>query len=1160
MPFTRRARLSALLSLALGLTAWFPFSVPAALRDRLVESLRLRLDDEQVQVLVDDLRLRWGTGTLLARGLVVRTPSRQLISAGRADFRLDLRPWSASFLRPRMADLESVDLGLRPEDLRRLRRAEEDAESPLPPLTLRLIEVRTEMPFPDGRVFRAVVLEAGGLLSADRTRLAGTAMTPYGISAAFRFAAGAGFGDWTLDLESDCTDLRDRGHLPVPVTAASLELRARLSADDAVARIACDGILVRVPQPQVDVLLPELRLEGRLSTGMRLSFVAESGPVALQMDGWLRRSGVEELQLRLEGGSRGPWRVDEDLIAWIDSLEHTTADAFQALELRGSVPARLAVDWRTGSMPEAVAHAAFEDFTATYRGFLEADGDRPSFPYPADGMRGDFVAAGQRFLMHADGRAGDGSINGWGMVYVHKGPAAVMVDLRGTALTVDSRVTSAVSGTPVISQVWRELGGPRDGSADFELFLRREADQQEVGILLQALASGTVVRPTFLPVEAQAEEVEITWSPGMARFEGGVRVLGGRVSIDGEVREVAGDAQPAVSVRARSEAGLSPSGPERRLLESFLQLPAGFSEFELRGEAALDGTFRRNGDGILQTLLGWSGAGAELSWLPTGTVWSSLRGDASVARSGPATLVSMPLIQSGFGGGRLELSGSLTHGVPGAPPARALIHASGVGVEPGTERLARRLAGAEEDPRRTWSGLFDLALELDPLQPASNRGWLGLAPVRAVETLEDGGSRTLELDGRLQIQDTRFVDGALTARSAAGEVGLSRITVERADGGTRIGARLDSQGVVLGEDLAELLSPGAWAAFDRVGLSGRAGAEDLRLQLLVDPQGAEFTLSGGLILSEMRIEGPPRMRDGFGRLQIEDFHWSGLDGSFGRMRLHEGHAEVAGFALRDAQGWISLDQEQVRLEDFQSSLLGGTVRTFGDGAGDGEAERGELAFGLNRQAPISFLLFLDDISLARVREELGLGGDLAGRVRGRLQFQSSSPSPIDYGGRGWLEVEQGVLGTVPVLSQMWRVAGIDPPIFDRGRIDFRANPVNSRGRLRVDGFELHHALLEVRGKGWVGLDSYLDLKATVRTLSFLTRLPLVRDVVDLLLEQDVYGPMDRPRIRQRALGKVSDPLPDRLAFPLWVPPLLSTDWRRSPAFPAVSEPEPRNQD
>ena len=138
------------------------------------------------------------------------------------------------------------------------------------------------------------------------------------------------------------------------------------------------------------------------------------------------------------------------------------------------------------------------------------------------------------------------------------------------------------------------------------------------------------------------------------------------------------------------------------------------------------------------------------------------------------------------------------------------------------------------------------------------------------------------------------------------------------------------------------------------------------------------------------------------------------------------------------------------------------------------------------------------------------------------------------------------------------MANLAPPIFERGRVEFRADPGSSRGRLRVDRFELHHPLLEVRGKGWVGLDSTLNLKATVRTLSFLTRLPLVRDVVDLFLEQDVYGPLDRPRIRQRALGKMADPLPDRLPFPLWIPTFERADWRLSPALPATLDPPPEN--
>ncbi len=1146
---TRRARLSLLLAVLVGVSAWFPFPVPEAWSGALLEDLRL--GEEPVEVRTEQLTLRWGTGSLIVRGLTARTPQRLLLGAERADLRLDLRPWSPHFLRPRAADLAGIELGLLPDDLARLRPAGSDATFEPPPVELRLRDVAARMPFPDGRVLELALPAAEGLLSPSGSRIRGRAVTAYGLSAEFWFRAGEGFRDWVVDLRGSAEALEDRGHLPWPARAGACEAALRVDADDVLARLDFRELTLQVPEPAVELRAPRLLLEGSLRRGMRAEVEFGAGPVTLSGEAWLRQPGDAPLELRLEAASPQPVVIGPELIAYLRTVEATTAEAFDALELRGAVPLRVALDWRAGEAPRAAAHSAFEDFACTYRGFLEDDGDRPSFPYPATGMRGDIAAAGPRLLIQADGRVGEGTVGGWCTVGIGRGPAEVLLDLQGSALPVDARVTSAASGTPALSAVWRELGGPSSGSADFELFVRSPSGSTDAGLRIDATATGTRVRPGFLPIEAEAEEVRLSWMPGLAEFDGVVRTLGGRVALDGRFESAAGEELPAARVRAHSLSPLTPSAPERRVLESFLQLPRGFAGFELAGSAGLSGSFLRTGAGELQALLRWDGADAELRWLPLGTTWSRLRGTVTVVRAGEATSVHAPLLQCSCSGGALEASGELAVGLPAAAASRALVQVRGLRVEEESERLARRIVGLSEDSRVDWSGEVDLAVELDPLAPERNRGWVELRPLVAQEAGAEAASG-VSLSGRLQLRDDRIVDGRLVSATPAGDFRLRRFSLEREDGATRLQARVDSEGVELGESFAALLSPEAWQAFQRIGLGGRVAADDLQLRLLVTDGEPEFSLTGGLLLDGVRVFGPPRMEAGSGRLDVESFRWAGAQDYAGRLRLQDGAVVVSGVSLTEAAGTVELDGTDVTLRGFSAALLGGAVRT------DEGEERGHLRLGLSKEAPIDYLLFLDGVRLRQLREELGLGGDLAGSVRGRLEFRSDSPSPLDYAGAGWLEVEQGALGAVPVLSRMWRVANLAPPIFERGRVEFRADPGSSRGRLRVDRFELHHPLLEVRGKGWVGLDSTLNLKATVRTLSFLTRLPLVRDVVDLFLEQDVYGPLDRPRIRQRALGKMADPLPDRLPFPLWTPTFERADWRLSPALPATLDPPPEN--
>ncbi|MCH2112602.1 MAG: hypothetical protein MK213_07070, partial [Planctomycetes bacterium] len=192
------------------------------------------------------------------------------------------------------------------------------------------------------------------------------------------------------------------------------------------------------------------------------------------------------------------------------------------------------------------------------------------------------------------------------------------------------------------------------------------------------------------------------------------------------------------------------------------------------------------------------------------------------------------------------------------------------------------------------------------------------------------------------------------------------------------------------------------------------------------------------------------------------------------------------------------------------------------------------------------------------RRELNLPGALSGRVQGELDFSSTSPSPLDYSGVGSLTIEDGYLGTVPVLSALWESGGIQPPTFKSGKLLFKAHPKKHYGRIRLEEFDLHHDLLTVTGQGWLGMDGYLDLKATLR--SGLVPIigwgiPLISDLFfDPLVEQDVFGPLDRPIVRQRVLHKLTESNQKRIPLLLSFPILEREDWQRSPAWPPLISP------
>jgi len=81
------------------------------------------------------------------------------------------------------------------------------------------------------------------------------------------------------------------------------------------------------------------------------------------------------------------------------------------------------------------------------------------------------------------------------------------------------------------------------------------------------------------------------------------------------------------------------------------------------------------------------------------------------------------------------------------------------------------------------------------------------------------------------------------------------------------------------------------------------------------------------------------------------------------------------------------------------------------------------------------------------------------------------------------------------------------------------------------------------------MDTTLQLKVTLRTLGFVGRLPLLKDLIDFLIEQQVYGPAEAPIITHRASGKLFEGEFERAPFPLWVPAGPQPNWKISPIHP-----------
>jgi len=263
-----------------------------------------------------------------------------------------------------------------------------------------------------------------------------------------------------------------------------------------------------------------------------------------------------------------------------------------------------------------------------------------------------------------------------------------------------------------------------------------------------------------------------------------------------------------------------------------------------------------------------------------------------------------------------------------------------------------------------------------------------------------------------------------------------------------------------------------------------------------------------------------------------------------------------------------MDPHLVQLTNLEAHALGGSVHTStpatvnteaDDGSpveeGSGEPIPGKLELGLTAEAPIEAQISFRDLNLNRLRDQLGIEPRASGKFSGWVKIKSPSLSPLDFKGRGSIQVHNGRLSEVPILEQIWRAMGINPPVFREGLVRFR---LDGDSRVRISNLKLDHDLLDIEGKGWVHMDGSLDLKLALRQVRLLfgipvTDLPLISHIFDLFTEQEVYGPIDNLHVSTRSMRKILGQELPRPPFPLWLPERRQRVPGSSPAIPLQSE-------
>ncbi len=1187
--------LSGGVSLALAVSGFVPLPVPTGLLERLAADEGYRLSAESVH-------LRWARGEVTARGLRLTRASPAPISVmvGEARLRLDLRPQAPRFARPWEVVLSGVGVEGDVEALRTLaeRRGEGRGATGLDddavgPLRVVVEDLRIALRSPERRwEFRCDTLR---LALSDRGLASGatTLVAHEPVPGTLRLGLRADGDAWELRGELDVPTLPDaetlgaEGWIPPLVTDHSVTrlvprwreaaLRAAVVATPEAWQVSVEARAAEVGGEVLPWQAHDFRLVAAgdllraldVSAGLSLdgevpwSFRGAARPIGSVPAG--RPPTWSDWRLRLEGAAEVPMTADEALPGRFARLLPILEDVLWGLGLDGEVRPRFALSKSAGEVvPHVGVGGAVRDFGFRYRGIRDPDtGERFSFALPLQ-VTDAFTVFGDGVLAFAGAgvagaepdRAG-ADVDFQGIVDFRSEDAILDLEVAAPAMPVDDRVGAALSDNPGFDELWTTLGEPRGGVADarFSLWL----GTGEPRLRLRADVRGGRAEPPDLGFPVALESGRLVVARNAATFSGEVVGPGAiRTVARGAVAAVAGARGALLSVtgdvrgpwpgpgEVPPRLGAMPVPEPLTSLRCDDPLAAHFEVRSLLDEAgAADTAF----------LCSIGGEALHASWPWAGLDLPDFRLDAQVWSAGRTTTFAATGSGSGgdaFRDGRFTLRGRAGDDAPRR--GDFVVQARDWRLtDPQVDRWLT-LAGAPADwvERLRFGGRASLA------------AWLPLARPGALEAdlrLDDLEVH-LPPDPRLGLRtalDYRLTGGVTLARGRFVADGThlvgpnSDLLLEECRGRltpdlVAVDARVQSlTGIDLVPQLQLVAPERVLDSVAALGIAGQVRPRDVDVGVRWRTgEPPVLTAKGRLDLMEFRLDGPPPVRHAHGHLQVDSFTWRGAEDFRGAFRLEDGWARVSGIPVRDAEARVVLEPETLRVEGFRANALGGEVYSRTRDA-QGRVVPGVVSLGLGGSGAIRAALSFRDLRLEELGDRLGLPGGLRGRLGGWFDVRSPDPFPGHYKGRAHLEIGAGRLGAAPVLAQLWRAAGIEEPVFDNGSLDLT---FTGNGTMRVEDLSLRHPLLEVHGENWMTVDSYLDLKVTIRTFGFLGRMPVVRDVLDWFIEQDVWGPAANPRIRQRALSKLFRRSEERVPFPLWAPTPVHPDWRRSPVLPA----------
>ncbi|MCH2100978.1 MAG: hypothetical protein MK209_03550 [Planctomycetes bacterium] len=1162
----KRSRLVVLLSLLVFTSGWIRLPMPSSW---LVEEVELQ--GLKLKLTADSAKFSWALGRVELNDVRLRLNGQEVLLAPQTKMHLGQMPFTPGFGKPWLVELQGPQIELDEELLRRLPTLEDRGAQELPELAFLVTGGRLVWRTAGNSVLAWKVERLHGKLSQMRSdvHLEGRMLEP--VQSAVRAKASAELDNWWFQLEGENSRAEDAWRPQDIEALRGIEVRPgqysfRLAAHQAPGQalqselqLSLQNASAEITEPPLHLSQIQLHASGGLREGVRTelrALVDEDFHVLSQGRMQWPEEGGAWLTMR---GDSTAVLVDQNRLDWLRLLHPVTAEILEALEVRGGPEARFALDWRQGEKLGWAVHADTSGMHMRYRGIATSTGEKPAFPYPVQAESGDFVAAGRWLLMDVRGKAGAGTMEGRGVVEVRTDDSGVYLDIAGRDIAINREIRAAATGTPQIAELWRQLGIPQGGTGDVDLRIRANHAREHIGITIGGVARGVQMRPKEMPIPLLIDEVEYFWTAGYSSFDAHGQSPGGPVQVYGEIRDCEGEEYPGI----RAVLNVSNPAPDlrtRRTLVERLQLPSWLSQFSPSGDSSLKLEYHQAPTSeAAQYLLDVRGRAMQMNWgTALGNVFvpfigvQQLTGDFQLAGSEDTHAFVAPQLDAKFSGRAVQVNlDSLSDDTAGitatsegiqlpAAVVTAIVHLLQIDEILGplqidvTSDLLLEWRNERENP-------LAAKLKFDPLR-----------------LLLPDSTDPLELYGEILVSEGRLEAPSFRLEQGSGWIEVDDLVFYFGADRQELSAVVDSaHGIRLSREILQLLGPNVVTSLTALGLEGGIGPRSVEVHYIKEegnPARLQL-LQGEVLLSNFRADGPPGIREGSARITIESFDWREETGVEAELRIQDGRAVVADVPIRNAQGMVVVHPDKISFEGVRADALGGWMRVREqqqNGTGPGH-----LLIGLTPKVPIEAQIEFGDLQLAQLQRQLNLDAGARGVLRGWAEIDSNSLAVLDYRGRGRLDIEEGRLTTVPVLEQIWGLLGVDPPIFRESTVKFR---MDGDARVRIEELQLRHDLLNVEGKGWIYFDGFVQLKVTLRRVMLLlglpvTDLPLLSQFLDLFVEQEIFGPIDRLQLAPRSVRKILGRELPKVPKPLWIPSPERRPSGSSPIFPLHEDPD-----